>query len=88
MDVQTLVYKNSCYVLCIEMRKKKAKPKRKPNLPDNLIYKKKGGRGSKKKVYREEFFKKMKDEDYNPKGKEDFDKLLGEMLKLKGDSLE
>jgi hypothetical protein len=65
-----------------------SKKKKKPDLPDSLIYKKKQNVGnSAKDKHREEFFGKLKEEDLNPNGKEDFDKLLRGAIELGEDDL-
>lgn len=54
--------------------------KRKTSLPDDLVYKQKHTRGSAKEKHREEFWKNIKDEDLNPEGKENFEKLIKKFL--------
>ena len=54
-------------------------------MPDSLIYKTKQGKGGKKEKAQEEFFKNLPEEDYNPNGKEDFDKVLRGILGIPED---
>ena len=68
--------------------KSTVKKRRKPNLPDELIYKTPHAPGSAKEKHREEYFSKLKEEDLNPNGKEDFEKLLRGAIELGEDGLE
>lgn len=61
------------------------KKKTKPNLPDHLIYAKKGTRKNAAPGHQKKFFKELKEEDINPNGKEDFDKVLKGILELKNE---
>jgi len=69
-------------------KKKTKKRKRGEGLPDHLIYKKPHGRGAAKHRHRKEYNDKIKKEDLNPTGKEDFDTLLKGLIETKGDELE
>lgn len=58
---------------------------KKSKLPDDLVYKQKQTRGSAKEKHREDFWKNIKDEDLNPEGKENFDKLLKGFIPSQGE---
>ena len=67
---------------------KSARKRKKPDLPDKLIFKKKQGTGGKKEKAREDFFKNLPEEEMNPNGKEDFEKALRGILGLPEDEKE
>lgn len=78
----------SAYNIALQqMANKKPKKRKKPDLPDELIYKKPHGRGAAKHRHRKEHNDKIKKEDLNPTGKEDFDTILRQLLQTKGDDL-